>query len=189
MGTAKAWRSLAEVEREHVLDTLRHTKGDWTSAAGLLGVSIERLQIILKENTAESFRIRELKQANISGLSSSRNPGALRKKPSKTANSVTRRHERQNYDGSDFSSSRAKSSKEAVIGGLPGSNTLRWVPSRKAFIVLAVKNKLLSTEEACCRYNISSEELANWKSQLDRYGLPGLRAGKLQLYRRSVLAG
>jgi hypothetical protein len=41
---------------------------------------------------------------------------------------------------------------------LPADNTTRWVTRRKAAVVYAVQNGLLTEQEACDRYNISVEE-------------------------------
>ncbi len=40
-------------------------------------------------------------------------------------------------------------------------------------------------QEACDRYNISAEELAQWERDLDRYGVPGLRITRVQIYRET----
>jgi hypothetical protein len=37
--------------------------------------------------------------------------------------------------------------------------------------------------EACQRYMLSDEELADWEVAFDRRGIPGLRSGSLHLYR------
>ena len=39
-----------------------------------------------------------------------------------------------------------------TIGQLPSANTSRWVPKRKAKVVVAVRGGLLTMEEACARY-------------------------------------
>lgn len=35
----------------------------------------------------------------------------------------------------------------------------RWVPSRKAIVVAAVRGGLISLDEACARYRLTTEEL------------------------------
>ena len=42
---------------------------------------------------------------------------------------------------------------------------------------------MLSLEKASQRYALSLEELRAWERDLDRYGLYGLRATRLQIYR------
>jgi len=66
---------------------------------------------------------------------------------------------------------------------LPPRNTSRWVARRKAEVVAAVNGGLLSIHEACSRYNLSLEEFASWQRAVDREGLPGLRATRIQYYR------
>ncbi len=57
---------------------------------------------------------------------------------------------------------------------LPSPGVRRWVPRRKARIVAAVEGGLISWEEACSRYALSTEELDDWKAGLTRFGLRGL---------------
>jgi Protein of unknown function (DUF1153) len=66
---------------------------------------------------------------------------------------------------------------------LPPPDTKRWVVRRKALVVEAVRNGAISLQEACRRYTLSSEEFRAWHSAIDRYGVPGLRATRLQIYR------
>jgi len=41
-----------------------------------------------------------------------------------------------------------------TMTNLPGPETKRWVPSRKAIVVAAVRVGMLSVEEACARYRL-----------------------------------
>jgi hypothetical protein len=66
---------------------------------------------------------------------------------------------------------------------LPSPNTKRWVVRRKAVVVAAVRSGALSLQEACRRYNLSVEEFLAWQRSIDRYGVPGLRVTRLQIYR------
>jgi Protein of unknown function (DUF1153) len=66
---------------------------------------------------------------------------------------------------------------------LPPPGTKRWVIRRKAAVVAAVRNGLLTLEDACKRYNLSVEEFLSWQRLIERHGLPGLRATRLQDYR------
>jgi hypothetical protein len=66
---------------------------------------------------------------------------------------------------------------------LPSPNTKRWVVRRKAVVVAAVRNGTLSLQDACRRYNLSVEEFLAWQRSIDRYGVPGLRVTRLQIYR------
>ena len=49
--------------------------------------------------------------------------------------------------------------------------------------VAAVRGGLISLEEACRRYTLSTEEFISWQRAIEQHGLPGLRATRLQDYR------
>lgn len=66
---------------------------------------------------------------------------------------------------------------------LPPPNTSRWVARRKAEVVAAVNGGLLSIREACDRYDLTLEEFASWQRAVEREGMPGLRATRVQYYR------
>ena len=70
-----------------------------------------------------------------------------------------------------------------TIADLPPTNTRRWVIRRKAEVVAAVRGGLLSLEEACERYTLTVDEFLSWQRSIDRYGMPGLRATRVQDYR------
>ena len=70
-----------------------------------------------------------------------------------------------------------------TIADLPPANTRRWVIRRKAEVVAAVRGGLLSLEEACDRYVLTTEEYLSWQRSIDKHGLPGLRATRVQDYR------
>ena len=70
-----------------------------------------------------------------------------------------------------------------TVADLPPRNTKRWVIRRKAELVAAVRGGLLSLEEACERYALTVDEFLSWQRSIDRYGLPGLRATRVQAYR------
>lgn len=69
------------------------------------------------------------------------------------------------------------------IADLPPEHTTRWVIRRKAEVVAAVRGGLLSLEEACARYRLTVEEFVSWQRAIDRHGLSGLRATRVQDYR------
>ena len=58
-------------------------------------------------------------------------------------------------------------------------NTKRWVASRKAAVVKAVRFGLISLEEACSLYEYSS-----WQTAVARHGESALRATALKRYRQ-----
>jgi hypothetical protein len=66
---------------------------------------------------------------------------------------------------------------------LPPPDTKRWSSRRKAAVIVATRTGVISRTEACRRYMLSDEELANWEEAFDRRGIPGLRSASLQLYR------
>jgi hypothetical protein len=62
-----------------------------------------------------------------------------------------------------------------TIADLPPGDTKRWVIRRKAEVVAAVRGGLLSLEV---------DEFLSWQRSIDQHGLPGLRATRIQDYRR-----
>lgn len=71
-----------------------------------------------------------------------------------------------------------------TMADLPPPGTRRWVMRRKAEVVAGVRAGLLSLEEACERYTLSVEEFLSWQRLIDEYGLRGLRATRVQKYRK-----
>jgi transposase-like protein len=69
------------------------------------------------------------------------------------------------------------------MADLPPPDTKRWVASRKASVVAAVREGLLTHEEACLRYGLTGEELDGWRIALDEHGVGALRTTRIQLYR------
>src|SRR6202140_4824800 len=65
---------------------------------------------------------------------------------------------------------------------LPSPDPKRWVVRRKAIVVHAVRNGSITLQEACRRYRLSVEEFLAWQRAIDRYGIPGLRVTRLQIY-------
>ena len=70
-----------------------------------------------------------------------------------------------------------------TFSALPSKNTKRWVIRRKAEVVAAVNGGLLTTEEACDRYELTLEEFLSWQQAIHHSGLPGLRVTHLGAYR------
>lgn len=64
--------------------------------------------------------------------------------------------------------------------GLPPSDTARWSPRRKALVVEAVWNDLISFDEACRRYQLSAEEFQEWQQAMKAHGVSGLSVTRLQ---------
>jgi hypothetical protein len=70
-----------------------------------------------------------------------------------------------------------------TMADLPPQNTKRWVIRRKAVVVAAVRGGLLTMEDACERYTLTVDEFLSWQRSIDRHGLAGLRATRIQHYR------
>ncbi|MGE0109735.1 MAG: DUF1153 domain-containing protein [Bdellovibrionales bacterium] len=75
------------------------------------------------------------------------------------------------------------SERQRELDKLPDPSTRRWVMRRKAQVVTAVRNGVLSLPEACDRYKLSEEEFKTWSHLLDHHGMGGLRATRVQEYR------
>jgi Protein of unknown function (DUF1153) len=61
----------------------------------------------------------------------------------------------------------------------------RWTVRRKATVIQAVRGGWVPIEEVCELYDISADEFLAWERDVDRYGVPGLRATRLQIYRNA----
>ena len=72
-----------------------------------------------------------------------------------------------------------------TLADLPSPDAQRWVASRKAVVVAAMRGGLLSMSDACARYRLTTEEFLSWQTQVDRNGLQGLRTTRIQEYRGS----
>ena len=68
-------------------------------------------------------------------------------------------------------------------GDLPPPTTKRWVASRKAVVVKAVRFGLISLEEACSLYDLTQDEYCSWQTAVARYSESALRATALKKYR------
>lgn len=75
-----------------------------------------------------------------------------------------------------------------TLSSLPPPGTKRWVIRRKAEVVAAVRGGLLSLEEACERYCLSTEEFLSWQRMIESHGLQGLRTTRVQDYRRNEMS-
>ena len=82
-----------------------------------------------------------------------------------------------------YSNGGSSTETDGLIAQLPSPDTKRWVVRRKAIVVQAVRSGLISLQEACRRYNLSVEEFLAWQRAIERYGVPGLRVTRLQIYR------
>jgi len=71
-----------------------------------------------------------------------------------------------------------------LVPELPGPSQ-RWTVARKAMVIRAVRGGWVPIEEAVEMYSISVDEFLAWERDLDRYGVPGLRTTRFQIYRDS----
>lgn len=67
---------------------------------------------------------------------------------------------------------------------LPDPGVRRWVASRKAAVVRAVRHGLISRDEALSRYELSGEELDAWQLAVENHGEVALKATAIQRYRQ-----
>ncbi|HEX3653627.1 MAG TPA: DUF1153 domain-containing protein [Rhizomicrobium sp.] len=70
-----------------------------------------------------------------------------------------------------------------AMADLPPPNLRRWVPQRKAQVVTAVREGVLTLEQACERYDLSFEEFCSWEQTMDHHGIVGLRVADIQHHR------
>jgi hypothetical protein len=70
-----------------------------------------------------------------------------------------------------------------TLADLPPPETERWVIRRKAEVVAAVRGGLLSLDDACERYRLTSEEFLAWQKSIEQHGMQGLRTTRIQQYR------
>jgi hypothetical protein len=77
---------------------------------------------------------------------------------------------------------------QADLSHLPPADTKRWVVSRKAIVVDAVRKGLITLSDVCARYNLSEEEIRSWMKLSERGGSRALRVTRLQDYRRKIKA-
>ena len=69
---------------------------------------------------------------------------------------------------------------------LPAIGTRHWIPRRKAAVVAAVRDGVLSLPEACDRYMLTEEEFYSWADAIDQHGIEGLRSNMRTERRRSA---
>ncbi len=67
---------------------------------------------------------------------------------------------------------------------LPDQDTRRWVASRKAAVVRAIKYGLISWDDALEVYELSDEELQLWHAAVEQHGEAALKATAIQRYRQ-----
>jgi len=68
---------------------------------------------------------------------------------------------------------------------LPAKSTRRWVASRKALVVKAVRYGLMAENEALLTWDLSPEELESWMRAVDSHGENALKATAVQRFRHA----
>jgi hypothetical protein len=71
---------------------------------------------------------------------------------------------------------------------LPSLHSRRWTIRRKAAVLEALHSGALTLDEARERYALSVEKIRAWERQVERHGLYGLRATRVQIYRRDAIS-
>jgi len=61
-----------------------------------------------------------------------------------------------------------KSDRQAALKSLPKSYDIHWTASRKAEVARAVRDRLITFDEARWRYLVSKREFEEWKQVLKR---------------------
>lgn len=73
--------------------------------------------------------------------------------------------------------------RKLTMADLPPADTTRWVVRRKAEVIAAVREGMLSRDEALEYYGLTSEEFDSWLSKIEEYGVAGLRTTRIRHYR------
>jgi hypothetical protein len=66
----------------------------------------------------------------------------------------------------------------------PPSPAQRWTARRKAELVEAIDEGRIGEATAMRQYNLSWEELSEWRRNYEVHGKKGLRATRVQQYRK-----
>jgi Protein of unknown function (DUF1153) len=73
------------------------------------------------------------------------------------------------------------------LSDLPAARNQRWVIRHKANVVAAVRGGLISLDDVCQRYSLTTEEFLAWSRAVDRFGILALRATLVQQYKHEEL--
>jgi hypothetical protein len=73
-----------------------------------------------------------------------------------------------------------------ALSDLPAAHAARWTARHKTNIVAAVRGGLIGLEDVCRSYSLSVEEFIAWSEAIDRCGVSGLRATRIQQYRHET---
>ena len=59
---------------------------------------------------------------------------------------------------------------------------IRWTPIRKAILIMALYQNILTMADLSAWFNISAEEFRSWECNFKKDGIPGLRNTRLHAY-------
>ena len=96
---------------------------------------------------------------------------------------MTTNNATQNTGNTEF---KMRPAGERDLSHLPPADTKRWVISRKAIVVDAVRKGHITLADVCARYSLSEEEIRSWMKLSERGGSRALRVTRLQDYRRKT---
>jgi uncharacterized protein DUF1153 len=70
-----------------------------------------------------------------------------------------------------------------IVNNTPPSSIRRWVASRKAAVIAAVRDGKITMEETLHCYQLTEEEFLSWQRAFESHGLSGLKIKFMQRYR------
>jgi hypothetical protein len=66
---------------------------------------------------------------------------------------------------------------------VPGDPQARWTPARKATLLELFDEEHIPFSDLEEAYALSGEEFCEWRRQVQRFGVPGLRTTRFQIYK------
>jgi Protein of unknown function (DUF1153) len=99
---------------------------------------------------------------------------------------ITANCEFSTADNANSNETRETRPAEEAISGSARKPLKRWVPSRKAEIVDAVRGGFISLDDALERYALSIDEYLMWQRGLELFGYAGLRVNRTKHLRQAT---
>jgi len=78
-------------------------------------------------------------------------------------------------------------SRRALIADLPSPGLSRWTPRCKLGVLNALDHGLITLDEACRRFELTAEEIEEWRGGFRRFGRAGLKTTTLRERRRAKI--
>ncbi len=75
---------------------------------------------------------------------------------------------------------------DTIAADLPETYATRWNAARKAAVVRAVQNGVITQRKALTTYRLSRSELASWQASFAKRGVGGLTAKRLSGQRETT---